>query len=207
VLRNASLRGIAAGTSTSNLFGNIGFSIYLVYVVRVLGLTPEVIGIVFAIGNIGTLIGAVLANRLTGWFGLGPTIIGSLFLGGFSPVFIALAPVEMPIPFLVAAGIVGGISQMAYNINQVSYRQAICPPRMQGRMNATMRFLVWGTMPVGNIVGGIIATSLGLREAIVISAVLSLTPALWPLLSPVRKLRVMPEPIGDEPSGSAPAAA
>lgn len=200
VLRHASLRAIAAGTSTSNLFGSIGFGIYLVYVAgeNYLALSPGQIGLVFALGNVGTLVGAVLANRLARLFGLGPTIVGSLFIGGFGVLLVALAPRDAPIPFLVAAGVTGGIAQMVYNINQVSYRQAICPPRMQGRMNATVRFLVWGTIPVGNILGGVLATVVGVHETIWIGAILSFAPALFPFLSPVRTLTEMPEPIGDD---------
>jgi MFS family permease len=208
VLGNPSLRAIAAGTSTSNLFGNIAFAIYLVYVVRVLGLTPEAIGVIFAVGNVGALAGALVANRATGWFGLGPTIVGSLFLGAFSPLLIALAPAGIAAtPVLIAAGVVGGIAQMVYNINQVSYRQAICPPRMQGRMNATVRFLVWGTMPVGTIIGGILGSTIGLHETIWVGAILGFIPAIFPLLSPVRKLRTMPSPVADDgPAGSEAAA-
>ena len=87
---------------------------------------------------------------------------------------------------------------MAYNINQVSYRQAICPPRMLGRMNATMRFLVWGTIPIGSIAGGILATVIGVHQAIWVGAILGLTPALFPLLSPVRHIRVIPSAVADD---------
>jgi MFS family permease len=202
VLQHPSLRAIAAGTATSNLFGTLGFSLFLVYVVRVLHLAPEQIGIVFAIGNTGTLAGAVLANRFARWFGLGRTIVGSLFVGALFPLAVALATPETAIPVLIAGGIFGGLAQMVYNINQVSYRQAICPPRMQGRMNATMRFLVWGTIPVGGIIGGILGSTIGLRETIWLSAILSFTPAIWPLLSPVRKLREMPAQVDDEPAAA-----
>jgi MFS family permease len=197
------LRAISAGTATSNLFGSIGFSIFLLYVVNELGLTPQQIGIVFSIGNIGTLGGAILATRIAKWFGLGPTIIGSLFIGGFTTLFVAVATTETAIPLLILSGVFGGVGQMVYNINQVSYRQAICPPRMQGRMNATVRFLVWGTMPIGSIIGGILASTVGLHETIWISAILGFVPFLFPLFSPVRKIKVMPEPVGDEPVSAA----
>ena len=202
VLGHPALRAISAGTSTSNLFGNIGGGIMILYLLdsRFLGLTPGQVGLAFGLGNVGALVGAVLANRIAKWFGLGPTIIGSLFIGGIMMLLIAIAPTgSAALPYLVAGGLFGGFSQMVYNINQISYRQAICPPRMQGRMNATVRFLVWGTMPIGSVIGGILASTFGVHEIIWLSAVLGFVPAIFPLLSPVRKIRVMPEPVSDEP--------
>lgn len=199
VIGHPALRAISAATATSNLFGTVAFSIYLLYLVNDLHLAAATIGVVLAIGNVGTLGGAVFANRIAKWLGLGPTIIGSIFLGGFFMLFVAIAPPgDAAIPFLIAGGLCGGIAQMVYNINQVSFRQAICPPRMQGRMNATVRFLVWGTIPIGGIIGGILGSTLGLHETIWIGAVLGFMPAIFPFFSPVRKLRTMPEPVGDE---------
>ena len=209
VVGHPALRAISAGTGTSNLFGNIGGGIMILYLLdaRYLHLSAGQVGLAFGLGNIGALVGAILANRIARWFGLGPTIIGSLFIGGLMLLMIAIAPAgDAALPYLVAGGLFGGLSNMVYNINQVSYRQAICPPRMQGRMNATVRFLVWGTIPIGNILGGLIATTFGVHETIWLAAVLGFVPAVFPLLSPVRKLRVMPEPIGDEPPASSPTA-
>jgi SUF system NifU family Fe-S assembly protein len=207
VLGNSSLRAIAAASATFNLASYVLFSIYILYAVNELHLAAATIGIVVAIGNIGTLIGAVLANRLARWLGIGPTIIGSIFITSFVGVLVAIAPPgDAAIPFLVGSGMVGGVGRMVYTINQVSYRQAICPPRMQGRMNATVRFLVWGTIPIGNILGGVIATTFGVHETIWLAAVLGFVPAIFPLLSPVRSLREMPKPIGDEPSTPSPTA-
>jgi hypothetical protein len=87
---------------------------------------------------------------------------------------------------------------MVYNINQISYRQAICPPRMQGRMNATVRFLVWGTIPIGGIVGGILGSTIGLHATVWVGAILGFMPAIFPFFSPVRHLRTMPEPVTDD---------
>lgn len=199
VLHNPSLRAIAGGTATSNLFGSLGMATLIVYIADpvYLGLSPATIGVVFALGNLGALVGALTANRLAARIGVGRTIIGTLFVGSFNLLLVAAAPAAMPIPFLVAGGLLGGFSQMAYNINQVSYRQAICPPRMQGRMNATIRFLVWGTMPIGGILGGVLATVVGVHEAIWIGAILGLTSVLFPLLSPVRHIQFMPAPTAD----------
>jgi MFS family permease len=118
---------------------------------------------------------------------------------GPSLLLVAVAPAgNAAIPLLVAANLVFGFTVVVYNIAQVSYRQAICPPRLQGRMNSTMRFMVWGTIPVGTLLGGALATWVGLRETIVIGAIGGGTAFLWLLFSPQRHLREMPEPIDDE---------
>ena len=192
VVKHPYLRMVAASTSTSNLFSSIGFSIYLVYVVRSLGLDPLRIGLVFSLGSFGTLAGALLANRISARFGVGRTIVGSIALGGPAGLLIALAPVGGAEPFLIASAAIGGFSSLVYNINQVSFRQAITPERIQGRMNATMRFLVWGTMPIGSLIGGVLATVLGLSTTIWISAILGFLPFLFLFFSPVRSLVTMP---------------
>jgi predicted MFS family arabinose efflux permease len=101
--------------------------------------------------------------------------------------------------------LVFGFTGVTYNIVQVSYRQAICPPRLQGRMNSVMRFIVWGTIPLGGLAGGALGSTVGLRETIVVGAVGGGLAFLWILLSPQRHLREMPEPADD--SVAEPAAA
>jgi MFS family permease len=118
----------------------------------------------------------------------------------FGPTFllVAAAPAgNAAIPVLVAAQLVFGFTVVVYNIVQVSYRQAICPPRLQGRMNSVMRFMVWGTIPLGTLAGGALATWIGLRETIVVGAIGGASAFLWLLFSPQRHLREMPEPVDD----------
>ncbi len=192
VVHHPYLRMIAAATSTSNLFSSLGFSIYLVYVVRVLGLDPIRIGLVFSLGSFGTLAGALLASRIADRLGVGRTIVAAMALNGPSALLVAIAPAGGAEPFLIASAALAGFSALVYNINQVSFRQAITPERIQGRMNATMRFLVWGTMPIGSLIGGILATVFGLSATIWVGAILGFLPVLFVFLSPVRSLRTMP---------------
>jgi len=207
VLDNRYLRHIAASTGTSNLFVNVAFATIIVYLVRDLGLDPAVIGVVFGLGNIGAIVGAFTANRFARWLGVGPTIVWSAFLSGPAVLLVAVAPKEMAAPFLVASGLLMGLSAVVYNVNQVSFRQAITPDRMQGRMNATMRFIVWGTIPLGQIVGGAIATAAGVNIALWIGGVGASTAFLWVLFSPVRSLREMPAPVAGPTAGAGAAAA
>ena len=59
-------------------------------------------------------------------------------------------------------------------------------------MNATMRFLVWGTIPIGSVLSGVLATLIGLSDTIWVGAILSFTPVLFVLFSPIRSLKTMP---------------
>jgi MFS family permease len=199
VLGNPYLRAQAGCTATSNFFFNVAFSIFIVYMVRVLDLSPGVIGVVFSVGSVGSFLAAFTATRLQRRFGIGPTTIAVTLLQGPAMLLIALAPVSNALPFIVAASIALGFVVVVYNIIQVSYRQAICPERLQGRMNSVMRFLVWGTIPIGSLLGGALGTWVGLRETLVIGAVGGGASFLWILLSPQRNLREMPEPVEDEP--------
>ncbi len=200
VLGNRYLRGIAASTGTANLFGSIVMATYIVYVVRDLGLSPGEIGIIFGLGNVGSIVGAVVAGRFTRLVGLGPAIVIAMFLSFPALLLIAIAPTTFPAPFLVASGVLFGLSAVVYNINQVSFRQAITPAPMQGRMNATMRFIVWGTIPLGQILGGIIATTIGVHEAIWIGALGNGLAVVPLIITPVRTLREMPAPVDDGPA-------
>lgn len=198
VLGNHYLRGIAGATGTSNFFSNIAFATFIVYAVRVLDLDAAQIGIVFGLGNIGAIVGALTASRWASALGLGRAIVISMALTPPGILLVAIAPREAPIPFLVASGFLIGLSAVVYNINQVSFRQAITPTAMQGRMNATMRFIVWGTMPIGSIVGGIIATTISLPAAIWIGGFGAALAVIPLLLSPVHTLVDMPTPAEDD---------
>jgi MFS family permease len=189
------LRSIAATTGLSNFFGNIAFAILILYLVRELGFKPEQIGLAFSIGSVGFLIGALIANRVARRFGVGPTIIGSGLVFGPAALLIAIAPRDLALPFVAGSVFVSGLGGAVYNINQVSLRQAITPERMQGRMNATMRFIVWGTIPLGATLGGFLGGQIGLHETIWISAIGGLFVFLPVLFSPVRGIREMPAPL------------
>lgn len=186
------LRAQAGCTATGNLFFSLGFSIYLVYVVRALDLSPGVVGLVLSLGSIGSLVAAFTARRISGRFGVGPTMVAAAFAEGPALLLIPLAPTDNPIPVLIVAQLISGLVVVVYNILAVSYRQALCPERLQGRMNSVMRFLVWGTIPLGTLAGGALATWVGLRETLVIAGIGAASSFLWLLLSPMRSVREMP---------------
>jgi MFS family permease len=195
VIGNRNLRAIAGCTGTSNFFSQVLFAILLLYAVRVLHLSSVTLGIVFAIGSLGSIAGALVANRIQKRVGVGPAIIGYAIVFSLAGILIPLAPRSYPIPALIAALVLFGFAGVAYNITQVSLRQAITPERLQGRMNAAMRWIVWGTIPLGTLAGGAIGQAVGLHAALWVGAIGGLPVFLWVLLSPVRSIREMPEPV------------
>ena len=200
ILGHRYLRGIAASTSLSNLFGNIAFAILPVYLYRDLGLSPASVGTVGGIGGAGVLLGALIAGRLARVFGVGPVIVGSILLSGVGGILIAVAPPAQAFWFIGASFFIGSVTGVVYNVNQVSLRQAITPEHFLGRMNATMRFLVWGTIPIGSLIGAGLSEVIGVHQTIWVGAILGLLGFVPVLLSPVRSLRVIPT---DDPDAAA----
>ncbi len=203
VLGHPYLRMIAGATGTSNFGSNMAFSIFAIFVYRELDLSPQLVGLAFSLGSIGLLVGALTSARVSARLGVGPTIVWSCFLSGPAIFLYALMPQDAVVAGLLLFGssFLTGLSAVVYNVNQVSYRQAITPLDMQGRMNATMRFIVWGTIPLGAIAGGILASFLPIRTTILIGAVIESAAFLWVLFSPVRSLRVIPSPAEAEAEG------
>jgi MFS family permease len=194
VLGHPYLRYIAASTGISNLFSNIAFATIAYFVYTDLGLTPFQFGVIGGLGSIGVLVGALVAGRIAERIGVGRTILWSMIISGPATLLAAVAQPATAIPVLTASFFLGSFAGVVYNINQVSLRQAITPERIQGRMNATMRFLVWGTIPIGQVIGGIVATGLGARGALIVGGILGCFAFVPILFSSVRQLERIPTP-------------
>ena len=205
VLHHPVLRRIAGATGTSNFFGGIMTPVLLLFMVRGLHFGAGEIGLVLLLGNLGFLAGAVLAAPVARWLGLGTAIWLSMAVWGMGAILAPLATRTDGFALLVVSGFVLAVSSPVYNVNQVSLRQAICPDRLQGRMNATMRFLVWGTLPIGGLVGGVLASTIGLRSTLWVAAIGGALAFLWVIARPVRSLEQVPSavPIEDAALGQA----
>jgi hypothetical protein len=128
--------------------------------------------------------------------GEGRTIPLSILVGGLFGVGVPLAalPSGTVAPTaLLAAGTLGWwATTVVYNITQVSFRQRLCPPALLGRMNASVRFIVWGTVPIGGLIGGILGGWIGIVPTLWISVAGQLAAALPVLLSPLIRMRDLP---------------
>ncbi len=201
------LRSIAATTGTSNFFSNVMGAILILYVTREGGMTPQAIGFAFSIGSVGVLVAALVTSRATARLGVGRMLV--LTSVGFCVAGLPVAAASDDYLFAAVAlfTFLNGFCGVAWNINQVSLRQAITPPRMQGRMNATMRFIIWGTIPLGAIAGGALGDLIGLHATIWVGAIGGLFAFLPVALSSVRRIVRMPDQVDDEAQGGPPSTA
>lgn len=192
VLGHPLLRAIATATATSNLFSAVLTAVQTVFWVRVLDLSPGAIGVLLSVSAIGGLAGALCAGQLARWVGQARLIWLSTLV---TAPFALLWPLSGGGAGVVLFGLASGVvlfGAVAYNVAQVSFRQSVCPPELLGRMNATMRFLVWGTLPIGALIGGVVADAAGPRTALWLCAVGFLLVPLPLLLSPLRRMRELP---------------
>jgi MFS family permease len=191
--RNALLRSLAAASVT--YYAGVWFAggTFIAYLARDLEMSPEAIGLGYSIGAVGVLAGAAAGAELGRRFGIGRTLIASVGLGASSWAIMALAQPESALAFLAVSAIGHGVTSMAMAINFVSLRQAITPKALQGRANATGRWLNWTVIPLAAICGGAFATEIGIRIAILVGSAGALAAVPILLLSPLGRLRSIPE--------------
>ncbi|MFD1931825.1 MULTISPECIES: MFS transporter [Nonomuraea] len=161
------------------------------YLVAELGVSATAYGLMISGAGAGGLLGALLAPRVIARFGHGPTMYGAAVLIIPLNVLVAftgpgwrlaLFPIGMALVFLVA---------VMYNVAQGSYRQAICPEALRGRMNASLRFLMWGSLPLGGVVGGLLGEVVTVHQLLWIACLGTAAAHLPLVLAPaVRKLKI-----------------
>ena len=109
-----------------------------------------------------------------------------------TPLAAAFAPVLCPVVVLVAGGVAMWLTVVVYNITQLSFRQRVCPPPLLGRMNASVRFVVWGVQPIGAVVGGFLGQAIGILPTLWIAVAGTAVATLPVALSPLTRMGQLP---------------
>lgn len=195
VARQPILRSLALSAATTEFFAHVFFAVYVLYFIRALGLTPAAIGLVFAIGGVGALVGALVAGPARRRLGQGPAIVWGQLLFGLSGLVIPLAALApaIALEMVIASEFFQWLTIMGVNGNGMGLRQALTPDRMRGRVNATFRFLVGGSQPLGSLLGGVLGGLIGLQLTLVVGEIGMLLAIGWLLRSPLPRLREAPE--------------
>ncbi|MEU4673351.1 MFS transporter [Amycolatopsis sp. NPDC023774] len=192
VFTDKPLRAIVACTATANLFGAAAQAVQVLFLTRTAGLPPAAVGALLAVGGIGGILGALFAGAIIRRVGQARSIWLLPMLVWPGNLLVPLAGPGWRVPLAGFGLAVAGFGVILYNVAQVSYRQAITPDRLLGRMNASVRFLVWGTMPLGGLLGGALGEGLGLMGALWTAVIGQLAAALWVVCSPLRHMRDLP---------------
>lgn len=205
VLAHPVLRAIAATSAWSNLLFTAATALLVLFLVDT-GFAPGTAGMLLSAAPAAALLGAATATRLARRVGSARVIWLSLVVTSPANLLIPLTRPGWGAVAFVAGIVVGGIGQVVYGIAQVTYRQTVVPDRLLCRVNASMRFLVMGAMPLGGLLGGVLGDALGVRTTLLVIGV-GLTLAPVPLLlSPLRRVRDLDE-LASRPVGGAPATA
>ena len=205
VRRDAALRAIGGATAMHSLGFGMASAVYLLFVTRELGLGPGVQGVIYAVGGLSSLWGALVAGRAARRLGAGPAMVLGLLLMGLSLLLTPLAggATAVIVALLLAQQVVGDGGFTAWDITQLSWRQAAVPEHVLGRVNAFMRILELAFTLAGALLAGAFGETLGLRPTLFIAAGCIIAGAVWLLLSPVRSLRAAP-PAPASPAHPAP---
>ncbi|GAA1936197.1 MFS transporter [Brevibacterium antiquum] len=192
VLGHSLLRRITACTGLTNFAASGIFALLVLFVLTTLGLSQVQLGIIMSASAIGGILGALSAASVQARLGEGTSISVSAMLGGLSFFGMPLATVLPAFPTMLSASLVTGWAVVVYNVAQVSFRQRLCPKPLLGRMNASIRFLVWGPMPLGSLLAGFLGDRLGVSTTMWILAACSLAASIPVLASPLLRMRTLP---------------
>ncbi|THV32038.1 MFS transporter [Glycomyces paridis] len=192
IFGDAILRNVALASAWCNLSVGAFQAMLMVFLIREAGQSSQVAGFVLAGSGVGGILGAMLVGRVSARFGVGPVAIGALMVSGPGMAVVAASGPGLGAVTAFAGQVLFVAAVVVFNVNVVSYRQAVTEDDMQGRVGATQRVVCWAALAAGSILGGLAGEWLGARAVLVIAAVM-LTAGCLPLLrTPLRRLKAIP---------------
>ncbi|WP_101784156.1 MFS transporter [Nonomuraea indica] len=189
VWRDRLLRPIMVTTMGTNLCLSAVISLSVLFLADVVRLPAGLIGVLLMSGAVGGLLGGLTGARLFGRYGTARVTWLSLAVTSPFGLLLPMTQADWRVSFFALTSIALSWGAVLYNVGQVTYRQSVAPEGMLGRVNATVRFVVWSTMPLGALLGGIVAQQVGVRQALWVfmgGRLLSFLPLVF---SPLVRLR------------------
>lgn len=194
IRRQPILRKILACTTTSNFFVMASSSIEVTFLLRELGASSWMVGLVFSISALGGLVIGAFTNRISRRIGTARVIWMAMAVPGPLYLLMPLAPTGAWGILLYGLGLAAfSANAVLYNVAATSYQQRITPTQMMGRVNAAFLWICYGVIPLGALTGGLLGSQLGLRPAMWICVLGTWSAALWVVFSPLRRMRDLPE--------------
>ena len=199
VTRSPILRALALSHGGTHVLWGIFGTSYLLFALEELHLGPAAVGVIAAVGGIGSLAGSALAPIMVRRFGIGWSIILGILGFTIGNALIPLAPatgavmgISMGALFLIGQQLLGDSLATVYEVTEVSLQQAMVGDRLLGRVNASFHTFTTLLTLAGAIAGGIIAETWGLRAAFWVGLLGALLSLFVVFFSPVRHVKVAP---------------
>ncbi len=200
VWHSRTLLALAVVAGLWQVLHHMQIAVLILFATRDLGLSAGAIGVVYMFGGLGCVFAAANAERLSSRFGIGSVIVYGLVLTafGWQAFGLVMGPPWIAMLSLGVAMLVFDFGAVLYGINYLALRQAITPDRLLGRMTATMRFCTVAAAPFGSLLGGVLASAIGLRTTLLVVGALGFALAIGAILgSPVRGHRTLPASAGE----------
>ncbi|WUH88857.1 MFS transporter [Streptomyces sp. NBC_00433] len=194
VVRHPVLRATLGCAATVNFFTFIsGTGLLVLFATRDLRLTAGGIGLALGVGATGALLGAVIAPRMSRRWGVGPSIaVGAvLFPAPVAVAAVAGGPLWVRGGALALAEFLAGIGVMFFDINLNSLQTAVIHDGIRSRVSGAYSTVNYGVRPIGAVVGGVLATAVGLRPTLLLTAAGGALSVLWLVFSPVARIRTL----------------
>jgi predicted MFS family arabinose efflux permease len=195
VLRDELIGPQLGCTATINLFNFVFHAIFVLYATKELGVSPGVLGLALGAGAVGGIFGALIAVRLERLIGIGPSFtLGCVLF----PLPLVLVPLASGSELVIAAMLgvaefLSAVGVMILDVNGGSMMLLRTPDRLRARMSGTFRFVNYGVRPLGALLGGGLATAIGIQTTLWIGVIGALAGVLWLVFSPIPRLRAVGE--------------
>lgn len=190
ILHHPVLRSTALANSISGFSFRMFGAVFLLYAIDELGFEPGVLGLVWAVGGIASLVGAIYAGRVAARLGLGPALtLGLAGMGAAMLLFPAAHDASLIAAALMVGQQLGDGLYMFWEVNQISLRQSLTSSHVLGRVNAGFRVSFQAAMLGGALVGGVLGEVIGLRTTLVLASLLQVGAAAVIALSPAWSAR------------------
>ena len=192
----------ALWSGCANFFVVMVESLGTVFLVRTLHLRAEYVGLLLALGAVGGVAGGLTAGGLARRLGSARVCRLSMTLFSLPGLLIPAAGSGGRVLLFAVGWTSWTFAATVCTVGLLSYRQATCPPELLARVNATSRWINWGTLPLGGLAAGALGSSLGVRPTLWIAVVGGCASGLWLQFSPLRRMRDFPYGEGQDSDGS-----
>jgi predicted MFS family arabinose efflux permease len=203
LLRSPILRALAGSHATIVLAGWAFLAVYPLYMLNVLDLSPSGVGLIYAAGGVGALLGSLVTTAVIRVLGTGQTIVWSAVLFGLFGLTIPMAVLapDYALPLVLFAEFAQWLTLVVFEITEGSLRQAVTPDHLLGRIAASDMVLVNGLQPIGALLGGALGQAIGVQAALLIGVAGMFCAGAWVWWSPIRHIGEMPTEPDDSIAG------